>query len=1396
MNECGVEILNSTVLWSRSVELDKDVVVDSTMFRYDIPLTELSAVSNSQGKHSLQIISVATGNDMLDSIPAKALNKLVVLPAPGTGDFLYSPNSDSVKVSFEPVSTVSKYKALIFGEEGSLVSSKVMEVSSSLSVQVINVSVDSFIDKVHGGDYITGAVQSLSDGSTLSSMFSRFSNKLQVSHMPTDLQYLYATDTESVTLTCSAVEGIPTYKLGFRDPTGKAPEVMSDAGTIDNKGKVTAAIPSNRLSQSNNQQWQCFAQAIADSSNKLPSPHAFLTDSITVLTAPSVMSVKFDSSHKYLENLLIEVSSVAHATDYQVICSVFSSTGKKVIKTKSQLQSPDKTLVINRDMSSQVSDWDTLIFSGNVTSLTVAVAATGSGLYITSKPSRIKTVPQAASPSDLSYSYSSEDDVIKLQCAAPEGSCVMGLTVNGAPSIQTDIIKIKKVINGKASATIPAQQVREGSGNKWAIFAQSRGGEVCLPSKRVTLQQNIQVLEEPKITSFTYDAAKATLSISWSALEHSTSYQVVCSVFHPDKKVIQKTIAQSSSQTMQISISMSTEVSDWESLIFNGEVTSLKATVTATGDRNYITSKPSKIASISQTASPSGLSYKYSPHSPDFFTLKCNAAPNVSYSFSVDAVKAVSLTDTSNPDESIMKVGDVTDGKAEAKFAGGQVRSEKEWACSVQSTGNGVHLPSRRVSLQQHIFVLDKPDISTLTRNNQNGTLSVIWRAVQHASYYRLMFEANGTILDSVKVSNSETEYEEGPSTDLPKFRSLKTITCSITACGEGWYITGRSHEAVAANGIHLNKPANIYIVPSASSVTVNWDKVDFASQYYIEFLSSNPLGVQRVLSDNTCDVPKYDILFPGIGSKDLTVKIIAKPAKDYSGLLPSLTAVKQTAIQQQCIRKTEGSLGKVGKEFSDMEDSPSKAVIVGVHSLTIIHERDSINSIQAVYWLDDNSTWTAPKRGDKSGSKTVLVFDDREEHIISLSTVSTNGRLSMLEIVTEKRKERSTYMFGNADAVGVSRRFEGNVVCFLGACDQYVNFLATYFTPIYSTFICKQSDTFGSHSQAAGPTSTVDDEPTVHGVMSIREVDVGYVKHGIISLQATYLLKDGTLWKGGVHGNPDKTEGEHQVLKFEPGQEIIRVFGTDVTKQAKSLRTNVGPLTFIKHSTASDMYNRSNLFQVGPYSTLSGDKRMLVSGRIEGFFSQSASTHDGVVLQNIGFWYSLWRSELFEAGIPTGGADFDDLVMAINSHRNIVGIKALHIQNAQRNFSIQVTYLLANGSTWDAPKHGGHEDPSTSDSDDFVYEFKQGEEIVRIWGCLLPSSDNSIGCLRIQTTLATYEPFGWRSLSLTCDGGTDLSFDFSGRIIAFYGHSVSAINAIGVYYIPNNPYLYVENTV
>lgn len=137
------------------------------------------------------------------------------------------------------------------------------------------------------------------------------------------------------------------------------------------------------------------------------------------------------------------------------------------------------------------------------------------------------------------------------------------------------------------------------------------------------------------------------------------------------------------------------------------------------------------------------------------------------------------------------------------------------------------------------------------------------------------------------------------------------------------------------------------------------------------------------------------------------------------------------------------------------------------------------------------------------------------------------------------------------------------------------------------------------------------------------------------------------------------------------------------------------------------------------------------------------------------------------------GGTPFDDILLQVGS-RHVVGIWSINISASSQIDSLQVTYLLSDGSIHPGPLRGNMTQPPAR------IVLGRWSYVDRIDGL---TDGSSITQLTITTRgpeheTDVYGPFG-------SSGGAS-QFQFQGCIAGFYGASSKHLNRLGVYALQN----------
>ena len=134
------------------------------------------------------------------------------------------------------------------------------------------------------------------------------------------------------------------------------------------------------------------------------------------------------------------------------------------------------------------------------------------------------------------------------------------------------------------------------------------------------------------------------------------------------------------------------------------------------------------------------------------------------------------------------------------------------------------------------------------------------------------------------------------------------------------------------------------------------------------------------------------------------------------------------------------------------------------------------------------------------------------------------------------------------------------------------------------------------------------------------------------------------------------------------------------------------------------------------------------------------------------------------------GGSAWDDGVLSHSPA--IVGVKSINIRHGNQVDAIQVTYLLADGSTYTASKHGGSGGSGSS------FTLAANEMIIRVEG-----KTNHV--LVDQVTFITQTPDGNKHTHGPYGKTGKTRFSIEGYVVGFFGRSGNLLDGLGAYYLP-----------
>ena len=145
----------------------------------------------------------------------------------------------------------------------------------------------------------------------------------------------------------------------------------------------------------------------------------------------------------------------------------------------------------------------------------------------------------------------------------------------------------------------------------------------------------------------------------------------------------------------------------------------------------------------------------------------------------------------------------------------------------------------------------------------------------------------------------------------------------------------------------------------------------------------------------------------------------------------------------------------------------------------------------------------------------------------------------------------------------------------------------------------------------------------------------------------------------------------------------------------------------------------------------------------------------------------TITKTKLFGG---SGGSTWDD---DINNHSPpIVGVSSIAVRHGNQVDSLQVTYLLADGNTYAAPKHGGTGGTASS------FTLAEDEKIFRVAG----KTNNT---LVDQLTFFTRNSLGDEMKYGPYGKTGETPFSVEGNVVGFYGRAGDLLDGLGIYYVP-----------
>lgn len=449
--------------------------------------------------------------------------------------------------------------------------------------------------------------------------------------------------------------------------------------------------------------------------------------------------------------------------------------------------------------------------------------------------------------------------------------------------------------------------------------------------------------------------------------------------------------------------------------------------------------------------------------------------------------------------------------------------------------------------------------------------------------------------------------------------------------------------------------------------------------------------------------------------------------------------------------------------------------------SKLFVHHGDQIDALWAEYQLLGGGRREGQKRGGDSGTLTTVEFAS-DEHLIGLQGKTDSSPFGILTQITfltiNQRKEIKFYgPFGKTSEHPFY--FYDNIVSITGGQFQSMIEGVQMYTVANDTTVQSQdvsavvSPTPARTDQALAPNPFLTSRPILKlprqgkltgvpfddlqdsrkpGVLKVHSIEIGS-SFRLDSIQVTYLLSDGSLYKAPRHG---KGLFETDTITLAADEYLETLEGKTNGKYINELVIT----TFLTGEKTRRVY--------GPY----GMERQNVAQNfvLEGHMIAIHGSAKGALLNSIGA-YVLAPVEASQViGSVSYGIDFTD--DPDQEFPPVVGMGGLSVWHGEQIDALQAEYRLLGGGTREGDKHGVDSGNLTK------IVFAPDEVVSGVLGKTYKSSDHPtrfLSQLTILTTsgkgkVRTYGPFG------TKDGD---SFKFDRSVLSLAGVYRDVVNGI-----------------
>jgi hypothetical protein len=227
-----------------------------------------------------------------------------------------------------------------------------------------------------------------------------------------------------------------------------------------------------------------------------------------------------------------------------------------------------------------------------------------------------------------------------------------------------------------------------------------------------------------------------------------------------------------------------------------------------------------------------------------------------------------------------------------------------------------------------------------------------------------------------------------------------------------------------------------------------------------------------------------------------------------------------------QTVPSTNVVGGSGGDPFSDV-DIPMGAHVLEVH----IYSGAYVDAVQMQYALSDGRIVMGPRHGGPGGQLSIFRVDS-DESILGVSGQYGNY-IDSIQILTTKRSSPIFGGSGGGKEYRINVPMENQAIGFAGRAGKYLDAVGLTYIPQTITRIA-----FTESAGGNGGSEFKDSEIPLRSRISEIRIHCGAF---LDSIQAVYILQEGTLFEGPVHGG---NGGRSYAFKLDPDEYVTGISG------------------------------------------------------------------------------------------------------------------------------------------------------------------------------------------------------------------------------------------------------------